>query len=76
MVDRHTQLVRDKYLKELHEKMVKHNISFEELKDFAENRYVNKQSRMESIRNEKINRRKMLANLEKARAARSAKKGG
>ena len=75
-MDRHTQLVRDRYLKDLHEKMIKHNISFEELKDFAEKRYVNKEDRMQQIRNEKIQRRRMLDNLEKARKAKLNKKGG
>jgi len=74
-MDRHTQLVRDRYLKDLHEKMIKHNISFEELKDFAEKRYVNKEDRMQQIRNEKIQRRRMLDNLEKARKAKQSKKG-
>lgn len=73
-MDRHTQLVRDRYLKDLHEKMLKHNISFEELKDFAESRYVNKEDRMQQIRNEKIQRRRMLDNLEKARKAKASKK--
>lgn len=71
---RHTQLVRDKYLKDLHEKMVRHSITFEELQEFIDNRYVNKAERMLNIRNEKVMRRKQLENLEKARAARKAKK--
>ncbi len=50
MNNRHEQLVRDRYLRDLHESMIKHKISFDELKEYAEKRYVNRADRMEEIR--------------------------
>lgn len=73
-MNRHLQLVRDRYLKEIHEKMLKHHITSEELEDFAQNRYFPKDKRMQQIRNEKVMLRKNLENLAKARAAKAAKK--
>lgn len=77
--DAHTQLVRDQYLKEIHEKMLKHNITFDELTEFA-GRYISKQDRMKEIRESRLRRAKQLAGLEKARQTRHEKsrneKGG
>lgn len=75
-MERHRQLVRDGYLREIHEKMIKHDISFEEITDFVENRYIDHKVRMRNIRNEKIMRRKNLENLEKARQAKASKRVG
>ncbi len=73
MNNRHEQLVRDRYLRDLHESMIKHKISFDELKEYAEKRYVNRADRMEEIRRQQQHARKVREGLAKAREAKKVK---
>lgn len=75
MSSRHDQLVRDRYLRDLHETMLKHKITVGELVDYAENRYVNRAKRMEEIRTQQQHARKMRDSLAKAREAKKSKGG-
>ena len=71
--DRHARNVVDNHIRTIHDLMLRHKISHEDIDDYAEHRYIPKNTRMETIRNERLARHRMLANLEKARKSR---KGG
>ena len=75
-MNRHEQLVRDKYLKEIHETMVRHHITHEQIQEYVANRYISHADRMEEIRKGRIQAQRVRANLIKAREAKAAKKGG
>jgi len=53
--------------------MIKHKISFGELKEYAEKRYVNRADRMEEIRRQQQHARKVREGLAKAREAKKVK---
>jgi hypothetical protein len=74
MVDHH-KLLREARLRELHEKMLRFKITLEELADFAKT-YNSHSSLMKAHRAKQIAKERMQASLEKARAAKVAKKIG
>ena len=72
--DKHRQRIRDGHLKDIHEKMVRQGITFEELQEYAETRYSNRSERMVEIRLQRQHAKRVRDNLEKARLAKAAKK--
>lgn len=75
-MNRHDQLQRDKFLREIHESMLRHRITFEEIEDYAKNRYIDRATRMEEIRTSRLREAKVRENLRKAREAKQAKAEG
>ena len=71
----HHEVMRQNHLKQVHLLMLKHKISFEELKEFAAN-YRSVADVMQARRDRSNAARKNAESLEKARAARTAKRMG